>query len=305
MDRDAPVLVTRGSTILGAALIRRLQQQGFTRVEAGPDPVNATAIADYFDRQRPEWVFVPGGRSGGIQANQRFPADLMLDNLLIATHILPLAHRYGARRLLYLASSCVYPRLAPQPLQVESLWQGPLEPTNEAYATARLAALTLCKAYRQQHGAPFFTGIPTNLYGPGDHISPEDSHVIPGLLMRMHRAKAEGQPELVLWGSGRARREFLFVDDVADAAILTMEQYEGEGPINLAGGEDVSILELARLIAEVVGYSGQLQCDSTRPDGMPLKALDGSALAALGWRPQVGLREGLERSYAWMLQQGI
>lgn len=305
MNRAAPVLVSRGGTLLGQALVRRLQAQGFTHVLEGPDPVDGPALRAFFAEVRPAYVFVPGGRSGGIQANTRYPADLMLDNLLIAANLFPLAHEFGVEKLLYLASSCVYPRLAPQPLAVESLWQGPLEPTNEAYATSRLAALTLGRAYRQQHGAPFFTAIPTNLYGPGDHVSAEDAHVIPSLLIRMHRAREAGAPEVVLWGTGTPRREFLYVDDVADAALVVMDQYSGEAPVNLAGGEDVSILELAALVAGVVGYTGALRCDTSRPDGMPLKALDGGPLAALGWRPTVGLREGLARTYAALLEEGI
>ena len=298
------VFVAGGATLLGAALLERLRAEDVRVVgapPAEPDPTDRGQVEDFFAAERPEYVFLAAGRSGGIAANQAHPAALMHDNLLATVNILEAAHRAGVRRLVYLASSCCYPRLAPQPLAVASLTTGPLEPTNEAYATAKLAGLTLCGAYRQEHGDDFIAVIPANSFGPHDHFDPHDSHVIPGLLRRTHDAKRRGEPSLTVWGTGRARREFVYARDLADACLFVMRRYEGPGPINLGGGLNLSIAELAGAVADVVGYRGRLVFDAGKPDGMPLKALDAEPLRRLGWTPSTDFRAALAETYEWFL----
>jgi GDP-L-fucose synthase len=248
-------------------------------------------------------VVYAAGKAGGIGLNRRAPADLILDNLLSATHVLHAAHRFGAMKLLYLASSCVYPKDSAQPIREDRLYTGPLEPTNLAYASAKLAGLELCRAIRQQHGADFNIAVPTNYFGPGDDFSPENSHVVGALMARMRAARAAGDPELSIWGTGRARREFLYVDDVADAAVFLMLGHSWDGPLNIGSGEAVSIAELAGMLKNSTGYSGQLTYDTSKPDGMPVKVLDSSRLAGLGWKPKVPFAEGLARTYDWYLNQ--
>jgi GDP-L-fucose synthase len=303
VKHTARIYVAGGDTLVGAALDQRLRERGFEnlvgRGTEGPDLTSARQVDAFFAAARPEFVFLAGGKSGGIRANQQYPAELMRDNLLVATHVLHAAYRHGARKVLYLASSCSYPRLAVQPMAVDSLMTGPLEPTNEAYALAKLAGLKLCQAYRQQYGARFIAGIPANAFGPHDDFSPEDSHVIPGLIRRFHEAKQAGDPVVRIWGSGRARREFIYSLDLADACIFVMQQYDGPEPINLGGGEDLSIRDVAEAIAEVVGYRGRLAFDSSRPDGMPRKVLDSEPLRTLGWCPSTGFLPALAATYSW------
>jgi GDP-L-fucose synthase len=312
--KAAVIFVAGGETLIGAAILRVLRQQGCERVLGGPDgPLDlcsAAAVDAFFARHRPEYVFHAGGRSGGIAANTKRPAELAYDNLLGSAHVVHAAHTYGARRLLYLASSCSYPRLCPQPMQEENLLSGPLEPTNEAYAVAKLAGMKLCQAYRQQYGDEFLVGIPANAFGPGDPDlivkkggSPEDSHVIAALLRRFHEAKLRGDAAVSIWGSGRPRREFIYVDDLADACLFVMERYRDAAPLNLGGGTDLSIRALAEKIREIVGYSGGLEFDASRPDGMPLKALDSSKLLGLGWRPKFAFDDALRRTYEAFLRQ--
>jgi GDP-L-fucose synthase len=248
---------------------------------------------------------MPSGQSGGIAANQDHPADLMLDNLLVGAHVLAAAFRHGVKKLLYLGSSCMYPRLAPQPMRPEMLQTGPLEPTSAAYATAKLAGLTLCQAYRKQYGAPFITGIPANVFGPYDDFREGTSHVIPALIRRTHEAKVRGEGMLDIWGTGLPRREFIFASDLADACLFVMKHYDGDDPINLGSGADQSIAEIARLIAEVVGFRGRLCCDRARPDGMPRKCLDSSKLFSLGWCPATPLPAALEQTHAWFLEHHV
>jgi GDP-L-fucose synthase len=228
----------------------------------------------------------------------------MLDNLLTATHVIDAAHRHGVKKLLYLASSCSYPRLAAQPMKVECLLTGPLEPTNEAYALAKLAGLKLCQAYRYEHGVNFIACIPANAFGPKDDFSPEDSHVIPGLLRKLDEARRKNLPEFPLWGTGQARREFIYVRDLADACVFAMQHYDAAEPLNLGGGQDLSILELAQTIAQVVGYRGTFRLDPSKPDGMPRKGLDSSKLAELGWRPKTDFHTALRETYDWYLSNG-
>ena len=302
MDPRAQIFVAGGRTLLGAALRRRLAARGFRRlVGVGadePDPTRQDAVERFFERVRPDHVFVTAGRSAGIGGNQRAPAELMHDNLEVAAHIVPAAWRAGVRKLLFVASSCVYPKNAPQPLRPESLWSGPLEPTSAPYAVAKLAGITLCQAFRKQHGASFVTAISADAYGPGDDFSSEDSHVVAGLLRRIHDARLSAAPSVQIWGSGHPLREFLYVDDLADACIFMMEHYDDDAPLNVGTGVQTSIADLAELVRSVVGYRGELQFDTSKPDGLPFKGLDSSRIHSIGWRPSVDLGAGLERTYA-------
>ena len=305
MDQRARIYVAGGRTLTGATLVSRLGAQGFGALvgvgDEEPDLGDRAAVERFFDSVRPEYVFVAAGRTAGIGGNERFPADLMLDNLLIAGHVIPAAWRSGSKKLLYLSSSCTYPKLAPQPLQPVALWSGPLESTSAAYAVAKLAGTKLCDAYRQQHGARFVTAIAADAYGPGDDFTLENSHVVSALIRRIDQAHRAGSPVVEVWGSGAPRREFIYVDDLADACIFAMRHYDGTDPINLGTGDDTSIAELVGIIREVVGYRGELRFDRTRPDGMPFKGLDSLQLRGMGWRPAWTLRRGVERTYEWFV----
>ncbi len=305
MDLTDRIYVAGSETLVGKALLRRLDSAGYFNVvdtsSVEPDLTDGASVNAYFEATRPNYVFLAAGKSGGIRANQKYPADLMLNNLLIQCQIIRSAQRHGARKLLYVASSCSYPRSSPQPMQVRSLMTGPLESTSEAYAMAKIAGIKLCQAYQQQHGADMISVIPGDVFGPGDDFGLEDSHVIAALIRKMHQAKIDGVPTVEVWGSGLPRREFIFVDDVADAAIFLMQSYSDPTPVNLGNGSEISIKDIAELIRKVVGYNGQLRFDYTKPDGMPLKALDSSELMAMGWRPKVSLERGLEETYRWFL----
>jgi len=300
--KDSRIFVAGADTMIGSALVRELRRQGYQHVvDARPNLTDRTEVESFFAAEQPEYVFMAAGRSGGIAANQKYPADLMLDNLLAQNHVITAAHNQRVARMLFLASSCSYPRDAPQPMQTSSLFTGPVEPTNEGYAVAKLSGITLCKAFRQQYGDRFIAGIPANSFGPEDDFSPEDSHVVSALMLKMYEAKTAGRPSVEIWGSGAARREFIFVDDLANACIFVMNHYEGADPINIGSGDDVSIRELATLIREVADYGGDLEFDTRKPDGMPLKSLDSTVLQELGWRPQTTLRAGLAITYDWFL----
>jgi GDP-L-fucose synthase len=304
--REARVYVAGAETLIGGAILRALARQGYCNPVGGelpaPDLTCAREVDAFVAACRPQIVFLAAGKMGGIGANRRYPADLMLDNLRVTCNLIESAHRHGVTRLLYLASSCAYPKACPQPMREESLHTGALEPTSAAYAMAKLSGITLCEAFRSQHGADFFAGVPANVYGPGDHFDAENAHVIGALMARLHAAKGEGSPCVEVWGSGNAQREFLYVDDLADACVFVMRHYGGEGPINLGGGTIASIRELACMIRDVVGYEGELRFDATQPDGFALKALDSTRLTELGWAGATPLRQGLERTYRWFLQ---
>ncbi|HKK29927.1 MAG TPA: GDP-L-fucose synthase, partial [Alphaproteobacteria bacterium] len=248
---------------------------------------------------RPEAVFLAAATVGGIQANAREPAHFLYDNLMIAATVIEAARRTGVAKLLFLGSSCVYPRLAPQPMTEDALLSGPPEPTNQWYAVAKIAGIKLCQAYRRQHGCDFFAAMPSNLYGPHDNFDLQSSHVLPALLRKIHEAKATDRPDVEIWGTGTPRREFLHVDDLADACIFLMERYSGEGIVNVGSGEETSIADLARLVADVVGYRGDFRFDAGMPDGAPRKLVDGTCLRAMGWTPGITLRQGIEDLYAW------
>jgi GDP-L-fucose synthase len=304
--KQARVYVAGAETLIGSAIIRALARQGYGNLVGGgmrtPNLTCFREVDAFFAACRPELVFVAAGKVGGIGANRAYPADLMLDNLRVSANLIESAHRHGVARLLYLGSSCTYPKLCPQPMREEALLTGPLEPTNTAYAMAKLSGITLCQAFRSQHGADFFAGIPANVYGPGDHFDADNAHVIGALISRLHRAKVDAAGCVEVWGSGNAQREFLYVDDLADACIHVMRHYDEDGPINLGGGEIVSIRELACMIRDIVGFEGELRFDTSKPDGFALKALDSTRLrATLGWNSATALQTGLEATYRWFL----
>jgi len=296
------VWVAGHTGLVGRALVRRLEGTGcalLTVDRASLDLRRQTDTEAWLAAARPEAVFLAAATVGGIQANAREPAHFLYDNLMIAATVIEAARRTGVAKLLFLGSSCVYPRLAPQPMTEDALLSGPPEPTNQWYAVAKIAGIKLCQAYRRQHGCDFFAAMPSNLYGPHDNFDLQSSHVLPALLRKIHEAKATDRPDVEIWGTGTPRREFLHVDDLADACIFLMERYSGEGIVNVGSGEETSIADLARLVADVVGYRGDFRFDAGMPDGAPRKLVDGTCLRAMGWTPGITLRQGIEDLYAW------
>ena len=296
------VWVAGHAGMVGSALVRRLGAAPaavLSAARAELDLRDQAAVRQWVRRHKPQAVFVAAAVVGGIEANRSRPAEFLYDNLAIAANVIHAAASEDVEKLMFLGSSCFYPREAAQPIREDSLLTGPLEPTNEWYAVAKIAGVKLCQAYRRQYGKDFIAVVPTNLYGPGDNFDLAGGHVVPSLIRRIHEAKAAGCAPVVLWGTGRPRREFLYVDDAADALVHLMENYSAEEVLNVAGGEDVSIAELARAVAEVVGYTGGFTFDPSRPDGMPRKMLDDGRIRATGWRPQVPLKIGLQRTYDW------
>jgi GDP-L-fucose synthase len=286
--------------MVGAALVRRLAAERCELDLADRQALDLTrqdAVERWMDKARPQAVLVAAAKVGGVLANATYPAEFLYRNLAIATNIIHTAARLGVEKLLFLGSSCIYPRLAPQPVREDALLTGPLEPTNEWYAVAKIAGIKLVQAYRKQHGCDFISALPTNLYGPGDNYDLATSHVLPALIRKAHEARARGEREIVVWGTGTPRREFLHVDDCADALVLVLKHYSDAEPINIGSGEDCTILELARVVAEVVGFTGEIVLDRTKPDGTPRKLMEGAKLKALGWRPRIGLREGIADAY--------
>jgi GDP-L-fucose synthase len=305
MEPGARVYVAGSTTLLGGALRRHLLATGYRVLpESGdePDLCDAAAVEAFFATHAPAYVFLAAGRSGGIRANLTHPADLMRDNLLVACNVMEAARGHAAHKLLYLASSCAYPRECVQPMPVTALQQGPVEPTSEAYATAKLAGIVLARAYRQQYGAGFISAVPAAAFGPGDLFDPDEAHVIGALIHRLHEAKRSRTPHVAIWGDGTARREFIYVDDLARACAAVMDRYDEPVPINLGSSTDVTIRELASLIREVVEYPGELVFEAQQPSGTPVKLLDSTPLRDLGWRPTTGLRAGLVATYAWFLK---
>ena len=298
------VFVAGADTLIGRALIDLMSEDGTRLVGLAdePDVTDARATEAFFARARPDVVYLCAGLSGGIGLNRAKPVELMRDNLLGTLSVLEAAKRVGVSKLVYLASSCAYPKHAAQPMKVESLGTGVMEPTSEAYSTAKFAGWKLCEAYRREYGCRFVTAIPANGFGPHDDFSADGGHVIPALIRRAHDAKLRGESELVVWGSGTPRREFVYSRDLARGCAFIANNYDGEHPINLGGGVDLSIADLARAVAEVVGFRGRLRFDASKPDGAPLKALDASPLLALGWRPATEFRTALEETYNWFLR---
>jgi len=303
MNRSAPVFVAGHGGLVGAALVRRLQAAGFENlVLRGHRELDLTRQPDverFFAQVRPHYVFLAAAKVGGILANSEYPAEFLRDNLAIQTNVIDAAYRNGTQKLLFLGSSCIYPKLAPQPMPEDCLLTGPLEPTNEWYAIAKIAGLKMCQAYKRQYGFNAISVMPTNLYGPGDNFSPRGSHVLPALIRKMHEARDSGADEVEIWGTGTPRREFLHVDDLADACLFLMERYEDERLINVGWGTDASIAELAALVARVVGFSGRLSFNTSMPDGTPRKLLDVSRLTAVGWKPRIALEAGIRQTYDW------
>ena len=306
MQSEGSIFIAGHSGLAGSAILRALQSRGYSRLIVRKhqelELTDARAVKDFFQQERPESVFLAAAKVGGIQANNTLPAEFLRENLLIQTHVLHEAWQAGVKKLLFLGSSCIYPKLAPQPIPESALLTGELEPTNDAYALAKIAGIQLCKAYRKQYGANFIAVMPTNLYGPHDNFHPEHSHVLPALLRRFHEAQRDGLQEVTVWGSGTPRREFLHSDDLASACLFLMEHYDSPEIINIGWGQDCTIRELAEMIAETVGYTGKLKWDDSRPDGTPQKVLDNRKLTALGWEPKISLQEGLRLTYQWYLK---
>jgi GDP-L-fucose synthase len=305
-DTGATIYVAGHRGMVGSAIVRALKRAGFanilTRTSAELDLRRQAEVEDFFAQERPDYVFLAAARVGGILANAHYPADFIYDNLTIESNIIHAAHRMGVKKLLFLGSTCIYPKLAPQPLKEEYLLTGPLEPTNEWYAVAKIAGIKLCQAYRKQHGDDFISAMPTNLYGPEDNFDLEKSHVVPALMRKMHEARERGEAEVPLWGTGKPLREFLHVDDLAEALLFLMQHYSDAEHVNVGVGKDLSIRELAETIARVVGYQGELAFDPCKPDGTPRKLVDTTKINALGWHPRIGLEEGLRDTYRWYLE---
>jgi GDP-L-fucose synthase len=303
---ESSIFVAGHRGLVGAALVRRLRAEGATRLllrtREELDLRSQAAVERFFAEHKPEYVILAAAKVGGIEANRSQPAQFLLDNLEVQNHVIEAAYRHGTTKLLFLGSSCIYPKHAPQPMPEECLLTGPLEPTNQWYAIAKIAGLKLCQAFRREYGFDAICAMPTNLYGPGDNFDLAGSHVLPALLRKCHEARISGAPEVEVWGTGLVRREFLHVDDLAEACLFLLRTYSAEGPINVGWGQDISIGELARLIASVVGFQGEMRFDPSRPDGTPRKLLDTSRLTALGWQPKITLKQGLASTYEWYLQ---
>jgi GDP-L-fucose synthase len=303
IDRQARVFLAGHRGLVGSAILRALQAAGFSRLllrtHAELDLRDQAQVQAFFQVERPEVVVIAAAKVGGIGANSCSPADFLYDNLMIETNLIHCSYQFGVQKLLFLGSSCIYPRLAPQPLKEEYLLSGPLETTNEAYAVAKIAGIKLCQAYQRQYGCRFICAMPTNLYGPGDNFDLETSHVLPALIRRFHEAKISGAVEVVLWGTGSPRREFLFVDDLAEACLFLLDHYEDTQIINVGTGEDLTIGELAEKVARIVDFEGRIAFDPSKPDGTPRKLLDVSRIQALGWQAKTSLEEGILRTYRW------
>lgn len=303
MKKDSKIYIAGHHGLVGSAIVRQLQKSGYSnlllRTREELELLDTAAVKAFFEKEQPEYVFLAAARVGGILANNTMPADFIRENLIVQTNVLHQAHESGVQKLLFLGSSCIYPKMAPQPIKEEYLMSGPLEETNSAYAIAKIAGIEMCQAYRRQYGSNFISIMPTNLYGPNDNFSPERAHVLPALLRRFHEAKIANAPSVQVWGTGSPKREFLHVDDLGNAAVFLMEHYDDASIINVGTGEDVSIMQLAELIQKTVGYEGEIAWDSSKPDGTPRKLLDVNKLHALGWKHSIALPEGLQSTYTW------
>ena len=306
MSPDSKIFIAGHRGMVGSAIVRALASQGFTnllfRTRQELDLLDRSAVREFFKTEHPEFVIDAAARVGGIVANSEKPVEFLLENLTLQNNIIEAAADFGCAKLLFLGSSCIYPKHAPQPIREDALLTGPLEPTNDAYALAKIAGIKLCQAYAREYGKNFLSAMPTNLYGPHDNFDLHTSHVLPALIRKIHEAKKSGAPEVLVWGTGTPRREFLHADDLADACVFLLKNYDSSELINIGSGTDVTIRELAELICEVLGYKGTLAFDPTKPDGTPRKLMDSSRLFALGWKPRIPLREGIAHAHAWFLE---
>ena len=307
INKQSKIYVAGHRGLVGSTILKHLETEGYdsivTRSRSELDLTDVRAVEAFFETERPEYVYLAAAKVGGILANVTYPADFLRENLTVQLNVIDAARRYGTRRLLFLGSSCIYPKFAPQPIKEEHLLTGELEPTNEPYALAKIAGIKLCQSYNKQYGTDFVSVMPTNLYGPGDSFDLQNSHVLPALIRKFHEAKENSEPCVYVWGTGKPRREFLHVDDLADACLYLMMNYSGSEPINIGVGKDISIEELAQLIREVVGYEGDIVYDSSKPDGTPRKLLDVSRLCDLGWQAKIPLKEGIEQTYTQFLKE--
>lgn len=306
MDKKAKIFVAGGqSGLVGTAIVRNLAQKGFTnvitRTRREVDLLDAKAVEAFFSKENPDYVFMAAAKVGGILANSTKKAEFIYDNIQIQTNIIYNAWKYKTKKLLFLGSSCIYPKLAPQPIKEEYFMTGPLEETNDAYAVAKIAGIYMCKSFNDQYGTNFISVMPTNLYGPNDNFDLNTSHVLPAFIRKFHEAKGHKAPSVTLWGDGSPRREFLYVDDAADACVFLMQKYDNSEIINIGCGEDLAIKKLAQIVQKIVGYQGEIHWDASKPNGTPKKQLDVTKLFGLGWRPQVKLEEGIRKEYEWFL----
>jgi GDP-L-fucose synthase len=305
MENNSKIYVAGHRGLVGSAIVRKLRQESYTELLTATskelDLREQAATRDFFAQERPDYVFLAAARVGGILANNTYPADFIYQNLMIEANVIESARLSGVKKLLCLGSTCIYPKMAAQPLKEEYLLTGPLEPTNEWYAVAKIAGIKMCQAYQRQYGCKFISAMPTNLYGPEDNFDLESSHVMPALIRKFHEAKVANAPTVTVWGSGKPLREFLHVDDCAAACLFLMDQYDDEGIVNIGVGEDITIAELARLVGEVVGYQGDIVYDASKPDGTPRKLVDTSKINGLGWRAGIPLQEGISSTYQWFL----
>ena len=306
MTPDSKIFIAGHRGMVGSAIHRVLASQGFTQIltrrRAELDLLDRSTVRAFFEKERPEFVIDAAARVGGIVANSEKPVEFLLENLTIQNNLIEAAADFGCAKFLFLGSSCIYPKHAPQPIREDALLTGPLEPTNDAYALAKIAGIKLCQAYTREYGKNFLSAMPTNLYGPHDNFDLHTSHVLPALIRKVHEAKISGAPEVLVWGTGTPRREFLHADDLADACVFLLKNYDSPELINIGSGEDTTIRELAELVCEVLGYNGRLVFDPTKPDGTPRKLMDSSRLFALGWKPRIPLREGIAHATAWFLE---
>ena len=303
MEKGAKIYVAGHQGLVGSAIVRELERQGYknlvTKTREELDLTRQEEVEDFFQKEKPEYVFLAAAKVGGILANDKYSADFIRDNLAIETNVIDSAYKNNVKKLLFLGSSCVYPKNAPQPIKEEYLLSGELESTNKAYAAAKIAGIVMCQSYNKQYGANFIGVMPTNLYGEGDNFDLENSHVLPAMIRKFHDAKESGGGEVVLWGTGTPKREFLYVDDLANACLFLMDNYDSSEIINIGTGEDLSISELANMVKEIVGYQGTIVWDSSKPDGTPRKLLDVSKIQSLGWKHSINLEDGIKRSYDW------
>lgn len=306
MEKSDSIYVAGHTGLVGSAVTRKLKRRGFDnlllRRHSELDLTNQNAVRRFFRKEKPDYVFLAAAKVGGIIANREMPADFIYENIMIQSNVIHHSCINGVKKLLFLGSSCIYPKFANQPMSESELMTGKLEPTNKAYAVAKIAGIEMCDSYRRQYGADFISAMPTNLYGPNDNFDPKTSHALPALIRKIHEANVAGKKTVEIWGTGKPRREFLYVDDLADALVFLMENYSSEGHINVGVGEDISITELAKLISEVVGFKGSFEYDTTKPDGTPRKLLDISKIRSLGWHHSTSLREGIDRTYEWFLK---